>query len=215
MSKPFEITVEAVYVLRGRGVAVAGTHKGGEIRTGDKAELVGETGTIPVDEVRVELQLTPEGLVRARTLLTNTGDAGLSVVAVRTGLPVPHQATELLDLTGRGPFTLDRLRGGVHRHHRSGEDQFVLDQFDGPQLAVIGHQQRLVSRRQRSLFRFIANQAEPLHDIHRQQESLQAALADQRQLGIDAQLDVGHLQRVAIEIEREAYFAFGVGQTVP
>lgn len=55
VSKPFEITVEAVYVLRGRGVAVAGAHKGGEIRTGDKAELVGETGTIPIDEVRVEM----------------------------------------------------------------------------------------------------------------------------------------------------------------
>jgi translation elongation factor EF-Tu-like GTPase len=55
VSKPFEITVEAVYVLRGRGVAVAGTHRGGEIRTGDKAELVGETGTIPIDEVRVEM----------------------------------------------------------------------------------------------------------------------------------------------------------------
>ena len=55
MSKPFEITVEAVYVLRGRGVAVAGAHRGGEIRTGDAAELVGETGTIPIDEVRVEL----------------------------------------------------------------------------------------------------------------------------------------------------------------
>jgi len=55
VSKPFEITVEAVYVLRGRGVAVAGAHRGGEIRTGDKAELVGETGTIPIDEVRVEM----------------------------------------------------------------------------------------------------------------------------------------------------------------
>ena len=55
VSKPFEITVEAVYVLRGRGVAIAGAHKGGEIRTGDRAELVGETGTIPIDEVRVEL----------------------------------------------------------------------------------------------------------------------------------------------------------------
>jgi translation elongation factor EF-Tu-like GTPase len=55
VSKPFEITVEAVYVLRGRGVAIAGVHRGGEIRSGDQAELVGETGTIPVDEVRVEL----------------------------------------------------------------------------------------------------------------------------------------------------------------
>jgi translation elongation factor EF-Tu-like GTPase len=55
VSKPFEITVEAVFVLRGRGVAVAGAHKGGEIRTGDKAELVGDEGTIPIDEVRVEV----------------------------------------------------------------------------------------------------------------------------------------------------------------
>jgi GTPase len=55
VSKPFEITVEAVYLLRGRGVAVAGDHRGGEIRTGDRAELVGEAATIAVDEVRVEL----------------------------------------------------------------------------------------------------------------------------------------------------------------
>jgi translation elongation factor EF-Tu-like GTPase len=55
VSKPFEITVEAVYLLRGRGVAVAGVHRGGEIRSGDKAELVGEEGTIPIDGVRVEL----------------------------------------------------------------------------------------------------------------------------------------------------------------
>lgn len=55
MSKPFEITVEAVFVLRGRGVAIAGAHKGGEIRTGDRAELVDDQGTIPIDEVRVEV----------------------------------------------------------------------------------------------------------------------------------------------------------------
>lgn len=55
VSKPFEITVEAVFVLRGRGVAVAGDHRGGDIRSGDEAELVGEAGVIPIDEVKVEM----------------------------------------------------------------------------------------------------------------------------------------------------------------
>jgi translation elongation factor EF-Tu-like GTPase len=57
VSKPFEVAVEAVYVLQGRGLTIAGTHKGGEIRTGDQAQLVGEKGTepVPVPEVRVEV----------------------------------------------------------------------------------------------------------------------------------------------------------------
>jgi translation elongation factor EF-Tu-like GTPase len=55
VSKPFEVTVEAVYVLQGRGVAIAGEHRGGEIRNGVAAELVDDAGTVPVPEVKVEV----------------------------------------------------------------------------------------------------------------------------------------------------------------
>jgi alpha-galactosidase len=85
-------------------------------------------------EVRVELELTPEGLVRARTIVRNTRDAGLAVVAVRMALPVPHQATELLDLTGRwiGERVPQRSpwRQGTwqrtSRHGRTGHDATLL-----------------------------------------------------------------------------------------
>ncbi len=50
---------------------------------------------------RVELELTPTGVVRLRTTLTNTGPGDYVVNAVRTILPVDTAATELLDLTGR------------------------------------------------------------------------------------------------------------------
>ena len=47
------------------------------------------------------LELTAEGLVRVRTELTNVGSSDYEVAALRSCLPVPAEATELLDLTGR------------------------------------------------------------------------------------------------------------------
>ena len=81
--------------------------------------------------------------------------------------------------------------------------------------ASFRHQQRLVSFRQRRLVRFITDQAKALHDVHRVQEPLQAALTGQRQLGIDSQFDIRHPQRVGVELERKANLTFGVDQTVP
>ncbi|MDR1387714.1 MAG: alpha-galactosidase [Propionibacteriaceae bacterium] len=59
--------------------------------------------------VRIDLELTPSGLLRARAQLTNDGptrpgsatDRPWRVDAVRLAWPVPAQATELMDLTGR------------------------------------------------------------------------------------------------------------------
>ncbi len=45
--------------------------------------------------------LTEEGLLRVRATLTNTAPGDYVVHAVRLSLPVPAEATELLDLTGR------------------------------------------------------------------------------------------------------------------
>ncbi len=76
-----------------------------------------------------------------------------------------------------------------------------------PQQAVLGHQQRFITRRQRGLVGLVADQAEPLHGLHREHEPLKAALAHQRQTRIDGQFDEGHLQNVLTELQREAAFA--------
>ena len=61
-----------------------------------------------------ELVLSPEGVLRIRHALTNTGTGPYTVERVDTLLPVPADALELLDFTGRwarerapqrGPFT--------------------------------------------------------------------------------------------------------------
>ncbi len=84
--------------------------------------------------VIVELELTPEGLVRSRTTVTNDGEDGLQVVTVRGALPVPARAVELLDLTGRWigervpqrhPWPVGTWqRAG--RHGRTGHDATLL-----------------------------------------------------------------------------------------
>ncbi|HEX6149078.1 alpha-galactosidase [Nocardioides sp.] len=101
--------------------------------SGDTVECTASDATLGAD-VRVELDLTADGLLRSRTSLTNTGDDGLRVAAVRAVLPVPHQATELLDLTGRWiaervPQRLPWRQGSwqrTSRHGRTGHDATLL-----------------------------------------------------------------------------------------
>ncbi|WP_112246991.1 alpha-galactosidase [Kribbella monticola] len=47
------------------------------------------------------IELTDSGLVRTKAELTNTGDSPYTVDGLVLALPVPTEATELLDLTGR------------------------------------------------------------------------------------------------------------------
>ena len=84
--------------------------------------------------VAVETTLNEEGLVRARTRVDNTGGDGLHVIAVRTSLPVPARAQELLDLTGRWsgervpqrhPWPVGTWRR-ASRHGRTGHDATLL-----------------------------------------------------------------------------------------
>jgi len=85
-------------------------------------------------DVAVDLELTCEGLVRMRTVVTNSGSGDLVLQAVRSALPVAPRATELLDLTGRwcGERTPQRrpwllgthLREG--RHGRTGHDASLV-----------------------------------------------------------------------------------------
>ncbi|MFK5583274.1 alpha-galactosidase [Serinicoccus sp. LYQ131] len=56
--------------------------------------------------VELEIELHPGGLLRTRATLTNTGEEVYDLGAVRTTLPVPEHADELLDFTGR--HTMER-----------------------------------------------------------------------------------------------------------
>jgi alpha-galactosidase len=85
-------------------------------------------------EVVVGLELSGEGVVRMRTTLVNAGEHDLTLVALRSSLPVGPEAAELLDLTGR--WTRERapqrsafrhgswVRAG--RHGRTGHDATLL-----------------------------------------------------------------------------------------
>jgi len=81
-----------------------------------------------------ELEMTPSGLIRQRATITNTGADGFHLDRLLPSFPVPAQATELLDLTGRhlrerspqrSPFTI-----GSHtrenRRGRTGLDASLL-----------------------------------------------------------------------------------------
>ncbi|GAA1313519.1 alpha-galactosidase [Saccharothrix xinjiangensis] len=80
------------------------------------------------------IELTPAGLVRQRATLTNTGSTPFAVDAVNLTLPVPAEAVELLDFTGR--WTRERspqrtaftqgLRVRENRTGRTGYDSAYL-----------------------------------------------------------------------------------------
>ena len=81
-----------------------------------------------------EVELTEEGLVRTRTVVRNEGAAPYVVTALRNVLPVPAEATELLDLTGRWsaerrpqrhPWSQGTWRR-TGRHGRTGHDATLV-----------------------------------------------------------------------------------------
>jgi len=84
--------------------------------------------------VELVLELGREGLLRLRTSVTNTAEEPLVLAAVRSALPVPARATELLDLTGRWCRERTPQRrpwlAGTHlregRHGRTGHDATLL-----------------------------------------------------------------------------------------
>ena len=84
--------------------------------------------------IEVWLEVTREGLVRSRSVVTNTGTGRAVVIAVRSVLPVPAEASELLDLTGRWcgeriPQRRNWQQGAwvrQGRHGRTGHDATLL-----------------------------------------------------------------------------------------
>ncbi len=84
--------------------------------------------------LRWELEVTDEGLVRVRSTLTNSGGSPYAVDALRATLPVPADADELLDLTGRWSRERTPQRhpwpqgtwSRTGRHGRTGHDATLL-----------------------------------------------------------------------------------------
>ncbi|MFE1665696.1 alpha-galactosidase, partial [Microbacterium sp. P02] len=108
---------------------------------------VGEAGSSPAqavvyalaDEeagvrVEIEMELTDQGVLRSRAVVTNTGSDGLGVATVAIVLPVPERADDLLDFSGlwahEGRPIRRPLDHGVHaresRHGRGGHDNPAL-----------------------------------------------------------------------------------------
>lgn len=69
-------------------------------RSGDTVEILAEDPRAAL-RLAVTLELTPSGVLRLRGRVTNLGTEPYTVDGLEAALPVPAQATELLDLTGR------------------------------------------------------------------------------------------------------------------
>jgi alpha-galactosidase len=85
-------------------------------------------------EVRIDIELAPEGVLRQRLTATNTGDAVYALASLDATLPVPTRARELLDFTGRWPRERQPQRRDIangtwtrdSRHGRPGHDNAFL-----------------------------------------------------------------------------------------
>jgi alpha-galactosidase len=85
-----------------------------------------------------ELDLTPEGVLRLRHTLTNTGDGAWTVERLDALLPVPARAGELLDFTGRWPREKAPQRNGFPHGTHLRENRRGRTGHDGTGLLVAG-----------------------------------------------------------------------------
>ena len=102
-------------------------------RSGDRVEVAAEDKTAGL-ALRLVIDLDPSGLLRLQATLRNDGPEPFTVDALGLALPVPPEATELLDLAGRWgrerapqrtPFGVGaRVREG--RRGRTGADASIL-----------------------------------------------------------------------------------------
>ncbi|MEV0902650.1 alpha-galactosidase [Actinoplanes sp. NPDC049802] len=105
-----------------------------EAQLQDQTIFVRSTSPDSAQEVSTQLELSAEGVLRLRHRLTNRGDDELIVPGLDALLPIPDEASELLDFTGlwsheRQPQRAP-LRHGVwsreSRHGRPGHDDAFL-----------------------------------------------------------------------------------------
>jgi alpha-galactosidase len=109
-------------------------------------EVDAEAGRLTVESadreaglgLRTELVLEPQGVLRVRHALTNTGDDHWTVERVETLLPVPPHAAEVLDFTGRWPRERSPQRGPFTRGTRLRENRRGRTGHDATGLLVAG-----------------------------------------------------------------------------
>ncbi|MEU4622142.1 alpha-galactosidase [Actinoplanes sp. NPDC023801] len=118
----------------GRPAMEGGHFRTAEAQLQDQTISVRATSTDGTQEVCTELGMSEQGVLRLRHRLTNRGDAELTVPNLDMLLPIPAEASELLDFTGlwsheRQPQRAP-LRHGVwsreSRHGRPGHDDAFL-----------------------------------------------------------------------------------------
>ncbi|TDO46164.1 alpha-galactosidase [Kribbella sp. VKM Ac-2527] len=89
---------------------LSGHRDGRDFSASFQLETVAQSGNVVQVEatdagaglrVHLVIELTDSGLVRAKAELTNTGPSAYTVDGLVLALPVPTEATELLDMTGR------------------------------------------------------------------------------------------------------------------
>ncbi len=139
-----ELVPQASSGWRGR-LALEGHRAGGQsfspaLVTTGVSELAAGGWSITLEDallalrVEVELTLTDEGMLRARTSVTNLGTTVYSLLSLSTSLPIGATAAEVLDLSGRWCREQhpqrQSLRYGTwlreYRHGRTGHDSSVL-----------------------------------------------------------------------------------------
>ena len=86
----------------------------------------------------IEVELTPQGLLRTRAAVTNTGADDYVIDELTVALPVPRRAREVLDLAGswgseRHPQRLPLVVGEHRRENRAGRTG-----FDAPTVLHVG-----------------------------------------------------------------------------
>src|SRR5688572_21790589 len=69
-------------------------------RDGNKLRITGEDPVAALAIV-IDLELTESGLIEVKADLTNSGDSAYTLDGLVIALPVPTEATEILDFTGR------------------------------------------------------------------------------------------------------------------
>ncbi|HJE51647.1 MAG TPA: alpha-galactosidase [Tessaracoccus flavescens] len=101
-------------------VEVDGEPADGFVEAGPAVAVVTAEG--PGLVLTLIIEMTPEGLVRLRGALRNTGDDAYNLQELTLALPIPRHATEILDFAGRWGVerSAQRTTLGVGQHRREG-----------------------------------------------------------------------------------------------
>ncbi|QCB94268.1 alpha-galactosidase [Cellulomonas shaoxiangyii] len=108
-----------------------------DVAGGGVVEVRGSDAHAALD-LRVRVELTPQGLVRQRATVVNTGEDAYEVAGLLLTLPVPMRATELLDLGGHWARERSPLRTAFTHGTRLRENRRGRTGFDSPYVLAAG-----------------------------------------------------------------------------